>query len=93
MPDTKKLLKERLTAEHYNRLVALANPKVNEFVADAIELCRPASVFVCTDKPEDLEDTRRRAVETGEERPLKMHGHTIHFDGMDDQGRDREVTK
>ncbi|MDD5063793.1 MAG: phosphoenolpyruvate carboxykinase (GTP) [Phycisphaerae bacterium] len=93
MPDTEKLLKEKLTAENYEKLVALANPKLNEFVADAIELCSPASVFVCTDEPEDLEDSRRHAVELGEEKPLKMKGHTVHFDGMEDQGRDREVTK
>ena len=93
MPDASKLLKKKLTAENYNRLIALDNSKLYNFIADAIELCSPASVFICTDEPEDLEDTRRRAVETGEERPLKMQGHTIHFDGMDDQGRDREVTK
>jgi phosphoenolpyruvate carboxykinase (GTP) len=93
MPDASKLLKKKLTAENYNRLIALDNSKLYNFIADAIELCSPASVFVCTDEPEDLEDTRRRAVETGEERPLKMQGHTIHFDGMDDQGRDREVTR
>jgi phosphoenolpyruvate carboxykinase (GTP) len=93
MPDVSKLLKKKLTAENYNRLIALDNSKLYNFIADAIELCSPASVFVCTDEPEDLEDTRRRAVETGEERPLKMQGHTIHFDGMEDQGRDREVTR
>ena len=93
MPDASKLLKKKLTAENYNRLIALDNSKLYNFIADAIELCSPASVFVCTDEPEDLEDTRRRAVETGEERPLKMQGHTIHFDGMEDQGRDREVTR
>jgi phosphoenolpyruvate carboxykinase (GTP) len=93
MPDASKLLKKKLTAENYNRLIALDNSKLYNFIADAIELCSPASVSVCTDEPEDLEDTRRRAVETGEERPLKMQGHTIHFDGMEDQGRDREVTR
>jgi phosphoenolpyruvate carboxykinase (GTP) len=93
MPDASKLLKKKLTAENYNRIIALDNSKLYNFIADAIELCSPASVFVCTDEPEDLEDTRRRAVETGEEKPLKMQGHTIHFDGMEDQGRDREVTR
>lgn len=93
MPDASRLLKKKLTAENYNRLIALDNSKLHNFIADAIELCSPASVFICTDEPEDLEDTRRRAMETGEEKPLKMQGHTIHFDGMDDQGRDREVTK
>jgi phosphoenolpyruvate carboxykinase (GTP) len=93
MSDVIESLKKKLTAENYNKLAALNNPKLYEFIADAVELCRPAAVFVCTDKPEDLEDTRRRAVETGEEKPLKITGHTVHFDGIEDQGRDREVTK
>ena len=92
MPDTKKLLKEKLTAENYNGLIALANPKVHEFVADAIELCRPASVFVCTDSAEDIDYIREQAIKSGEERPLNIPGHTCHFDGYTDQGRDREVT-
>ena len=93
MSDTRKLLKERLTAENYDKLIALNNSKLNEFIADAIELCSPKLVFVCTDSPEDLHDTRKRAVETGEEKPLKIEGHTVHFDGISDQGRDRTVTK
>ncbi len=93
MPDVSEFLKKKLTVENYNKLIAIANTKLHEFVADSIELCCPGSVFVCTDAPEDLENTRRRAVETGEEKSLKMDGHTVHFDGMKDQGRDRKVTK
>jgi phosphoenolpyruvate carboxykinase (GTP) len=87
------LLREKIDNKNYQKLIQISNPKVHEFVADAIELCKPASVFVCTDSTKDLEASRRGAIETGEERPLKIKGHTIHFDGIDDQGRDREVTK
>jgi hypothetical protein len=38
MADVKGLLKEKLTPEHYGRLVALDNPKMHDFVADAIRL-------------------------------------------------------
>ena len=93
MPDTKKLLKEKLTTENYNRLVALDNPKMHDFVADAIELCRPGSVFVCIDSPEDTAYIRELAVKTGEEIPLKTPGHTCHFDGYHDQARDKARTK
>ncbi len=93
MPDTKKLLKERLTAEHYKRLIAINNPRTHDFVADAIQLCNPASVFVCTDDPDDIAYIRQSAITSGEEHPLKTKGHTYHFDGYYDQGRDREVTK
>ena len=93
MADIKKLLKERLSKAHYERLMAVDNSRVHEFIADAIELTNPASLFVCTDSAKDIAYIRRQAVKSGEEKPLKMKGHTYHFDGYNDQGRDREVTK
>lgn len=84
---------KRLSGEDYRRLVALRNPGLHEFVADAIKLCNPRSVFVCTDSQEDIRHICEQAVAVGEETPLRIHGHTFHFDGMEDQGRDREVTK
>ena len=91
--NAKQFLQEKLDKDNFSKLSAIANDKLYQFVADAVELTKPASVFISTDKSEDVEYTRKQAVETGEERPLKIKGHTIHFDGMEDQGRDREVTK
>ena len=91
--NAKQFLQEKLDNDNFNKLTAVANDKLYQFLADAIELTKPANVFISTDKPEDIEYTRKHAVMTGEERSLKTKGHTIHFDGMDDQGRDREVTK
>jgi phosphoenolpyruvate carboxykinase (GTP) len=88
-----QVLKNKLDEANLEKLSAIANPKVHLFVADAIELCQPDTVFVMTDSAEDTAYIRRQAVETGEEKPLKMDGHTYHFDGYHDQGRDREVTK
>ncbi len=45
MTSVNELLKKKLTTESYNRLIALDNPKMHEFVADAIELCSPVSVL------------------------------------------------
>lgn len=45
MADVRKLLKERLTAEHYDRLIGLENPKLHQFVADAIELAQPGELI------------------------------------------------
>ena len=87
------LLRERLSEEDYRRLMVLRNPKLHEFVADAIKLCNPRSVFVCTDSQDDIRHVRDQSVAAGEETPLKIRGHTVHFDGIEDQGRDREVTK
>ena len=93
MSDVGKILKNLLDAENYKRLMAIDNERLYSFVADCIRLCQPRSVFVSTDSAEDVAYTRRMALETKEERPLKIEGHTFHFDGTDDQGRDREVTK
>jgi len=93
MDNVKEFLKQKLTAENYDKLMALKNSKTHAFVADAIELCAPADVFICTDSPDDIAYIREQVVERGEETPLNIQGHTYHFDGFNDQGRDREATK
>jgi phosphoenolpyruvate carboxykinase (GTP) len=93
MSNVNELLKEKLTTENYNRLMAVDNLKIHGFVADAIKLTKPESVFVCTDSEEDVKYVRRMTVENGEENPLETPGHTYHFDGPKDQGRDREITR
>ncbi|MBN2515203.1 MAG: phosphoenolpyruvate carboxykinase (GTP) [Deltaproteobacteria bacterium] len=77
----------------YRKLMALENEKLHRFIADAIDLCRPDSVFVCTDSPEDIEYIRQVAIDQGEETPLIIDGHTVHYDGYYDQARDKEHTK
>jgi phosphoenolpyruvate carboxykinase (GTP) len=93
MHDINELLKEKLTSEQYNRLIAVDNVKIHNFVADAIELTNPETVFVCTDSEQDVKYIRDMAIKSGEEHRLETPGHTYHFDGINDQGRDREVTK
>jgi len=93
MDNVKEFLKEKLTAENYQRLAAVENPKMHQFVAGAIELGQPASVFVCTDASQDVDYIRELAVKTGEEIPLDTPGHTCHFDGYYDQARDKDQTK
>ena len=74
------------------KLEALNNPKVIEYVKEAIELCKPAKVTVITDSKEDIEYVREIAVKNGEEAKLNTNGHTIHFDGFKDQARDKAHT-
>ena len=85
--DTRVLNKENL-----EKLTYLGNRRVEAIVEEFVNLCRPDRVTVITDSPEDIAYVRRRAVELGEERPLAMEGHTIHFDGYHDQGRDKKNT-
>jgi phosphoenolpyruvate carboxykinase (GTP) len=93
MADVKKLLKSKLAKENFDKLMALGNPKLHRFIAEAVELTKPASVFVCSDTKAEFDYIRQKAVETGEEKQLKTPGHTVHFDGYFDQARDPARTK
>ncbi|MCM8769164.1 MAG: phosphoenolpyruvate carboxykinase (GTP) [Candidatus Omnitrophica bacterium] len=87
------VLKKKLSPESYCALASIANPKVWAFVADCIQLCQPDETWVSTDSPEDIARSRQEAIRVKEEIPLSIPGHTVHFDGPEDQGRDREVTR
>ncbi|GAH48143.1 unnamed protein product, partial [marine sediment metagenome] len=75
------------------KLEALNNQYVINVVQEAIQLCKPAKVTVMTDAKEDIAYLRNLAINNGEEKKMKMKGHTIHFDGYYDQGRDKPHTK
>lgn len=75
------------------KLKALHNRHVEEIVERYVALCKPSKVTVLTDTQEDMDYVRRLAIQNGEEKPLAMEGHTVHFDGYYDQGRDKENTK
>ena len=88
-----KILQSKLDAENYRKIAALDNERLFAFLADAITLCEPESVWVSTDSADDVAHTREMAKKLAEEKPLAIKGHTIHFDGIADQGRDRAATK
>lgn len=93
MSDYRTVLRSRLEGRNYEKLMAVDSPELHRFIAEVVELCDPSSVFVCTDSPADIRYIREQAIALGEEMPLAIEGHTVHFDGIEDQGRDREVTK
>lgn len=75
------------------KLEELNNKYVTEKVEEAIKLCKPAKITVMADVKEDIAYLRSLAINNEEEKKLKMGGHTIHFDGYYDQGRDKPHTK
>ena len=75
------------------KLESLNNKKVIEYVYEAIELCKPDKVTVITDAEEDIAYVKNLALQNQEEKKLAMEGHTVHFDGIHDQGRDKENTR
>ena len=75
------------------KLARIKNSAFHEFLNKYVELCNPAKVFVCTDSPEDIQYIRNSAIKNKEEARLAVEGHTVHFDGFNDQARDKKMTK
>ena len=89
-----EVLRPKLSQTDYQKLDAMVNPNVHEFIAKASDLCHPEKIFICSDSSEDIAHVRQQAVAMCEEKAiLTMQGHTVHFDGEYDQGRDRLATK
>ena len=84
------MLQEPKTIGWFNKVTQIDNTELQQFIAKYVELCNPDKVFVCTDSDEDIEYIRELAIKNGEESKLAIDGHTVHFDGYYDQGRDRE---
>lgn len=87
------ILKEKCVDNSFDKLTALNNQSVIDFIEEYVKLCNPDSVFVRTDAQEDVDYIRNRSKELGEEIVLKMDGHTMHYDSMKDQARDKAHTK
>ena len=75
------------------KLEKLNNHYVMDMVEETIQLCKPTKVTVITDSKDDINYVKEVAIINGEEKKLNMEGHTIHFDGYYDQGRDKQHTK
>ena len=86
-------LEKLLDKEQFEKLRAIDNPELHEFLADWIEWLEPDKVFVCTDSKEDESYVRWKALYYGEERLLETPNHTVHYDNYYDQARDKANTK
>ncbi|MFC1944841.1 phosphoenolpyruvate carboxykinase (GTP) [Chloroflexota bacterium] len=87
-------LQTRTSQDDYEKLCAIGNPEIHQTIAEVVELCNPDTIFICSDTPDDVAYIRNMAIVAGEESAaLATPGHTFHFDGPYDQGRDREVTR
>ncbi|AKV75354.1 MULTISPECIES: phosphoenolpyruvate carboxykinase (GTP) [Metallosphaera] len=85
-------LRGRLSSSMLSKLNQLNNNYLVTFLSSIVELCEPDSVYLVEGTGEDLEYVKRRALENGEEIPLRNRNHTIHFDHPLDQARAREDT-
>lgn len=87
-------IQPKLSEANFKKLSAIDNPNVHEFIAKESDLCHPKDIFICSDSAEDIAFVRKQAIVSCEEQAiLTLQGHTVHFDGENDQGRDRQATK
>ena len=86
------LLKSKMDDASFQKLVELNNEEANDFIGYAIKLSNPDSVWFGNDSDEDAAYCRQLAVDNKEEIKLNIEGHTVHFDGYNDQARKKDVT-
>ena len=85
--EARATLERALDADTLVKLSAVKNPEALLKLANAIAMCRPDRVFVVGPSAADAQACRDFALAGGEETPLAMPGHTVHFDLPEDQGR------
>ncbi|MCM8778610.1 MAG: phosphoenolpyruvate carboxykinase (GTP) [Candidatus Omnitrophica bacterium] len=94
MNDYFKKLESLVDKTELEKLEKIKHPTVHRFIYEAIVLCRPKNIFICADTPDEIAYIKNMAIVSGEESAaLITPGHTFHFDGPQDQGRDRQTTK
>ncbi len=79
-----KLLKNKMSEESYNKLIALKNDKLFDFIGKFTEHCEPETVYVCDDSQKDADFVRQNSLNKGEEKKLAIENQTVHYDGYND---------
>ncbi len=90
IPDALGNLLDKLS---HDNLEALGNQHVIDQLDGFVKLCKPTKLIILGESPKDIAYIRELVLKKGEETPLKMKGHTIHFDGYYDLARDTGSTK
>jgi phosphoenolpyruvate carboxykinase (GTP) len=83
----RSVFKAKMDAANLDKLKRIQNSDVLKKIANTVVLCDPDSVFINTGSEADRQFIRELALKNGEESPLPMEGHTIHFDLKEEQGR------
>ena len=85
--DARKVFDSSMDASNREKIARISNGDALLRIANAISLCAPERVFVIGSSARDAEACRSMSLDSGEECPLAMKDHTLHFDLPEDQGR------
>jgi len=86
-------INDMLDKKNYLKIKYLENESIEKIIFEMATICKPEKILILNDSDEDTEFVRNLALSNGEERKLKNQNHTIHYDGYDDQGRDKQHTR
>ncbi|GAK57948.1 phosphoenolpyruvate carboxykinase [Candidatus Vecturithrix granuli] len=81
------LFAKKCDQENLAKLKKITNGEALIQIANAIAMMQPDSIFVNTGSEADKLTIRQMSITKGEEQPLAMKDHTIHFDYEKEQGR------
>ena len=87
LDEAKNIFRETMNPENLAKIDKIKNEEALLKIANAIAMGKPKDVFVNTGSPADLAAIRKMSIEKGEEAPLAMDGHTIHYDLAAEQAR------
>jgi len=85
--DAKAVFEKSMDDENLGKLSRIKNEEVLLKIANSIAMCQPESVFINSGTDEELLKIRELSIEKGEEAPLAMKDHTIHYDLSEEQAR------
>jgi len=85
--EARALFEARCDQETVAKLSRITNEEALLKIANAISMMRPDRVFVNTGSDEDMQRVRIMSLAKGEERPVAMKDHTVHFDLPHEQAR------
>jgi phosphoenolpyruvate carboxykinase (GTP) len=87
LDEAKALFEARCDPEDVAKLAKIKNEEALLKIANAISMTDPDAVFVNTGSDADVQRVTEMSIEKGEEQPLAMKDHTIHFDLAQEQAR------
>ena len=87
LTEAKAIFEAKCDQENLAKLGKIANEEALLKIANAISMTNPDAVFVNSGSAVDVQRVREMSIKKGEEAPLAMKDHTIHFDLPQEQAR------
>ncbi|MEE4351257.1 MAG: phosphoenolpyruvate carboxykinase (GTP) [Desulfatiglans sp.] len=85
--EAEKLFRDKMDTSNFDKIQRIKSQKARLKIANAIMLGQPDKVFVNTGSPEDRQTIIDSSIKKGEESPLAIRNHTIHYDLREEQAR------